>query len=245
MSLLEGRAAVVTGGASGLGLAIAGRFAAEGATGLVLDLPDAAAGERPAGWAALPVDVRDETSVAEAFEAVGGCDVVVAAAGIVPLWAATADVDLATWDEVFRVNARGVMATIKHAAPVLRDGGAIVAIGSLNSWRGDPNIAAYVGSKHAVLGIVRSAALDLGRRGVRVNALAPGPIATEALLARMRRRELERGIAVSDALAAAAAQAALGRMATVDEVANAALFLASDLSSGITGHLLPVDAGIL
>jgi NAD(P)-dependent dehydrogenase (short-subunit alcohol dehydrogenase family) len=245
MTLLEGRTALVTGGASGLGLAIARRFAAEGATGFVLDLPEALDGEGPTGWTALPVDVGDETAVAQAFEGVGSCDVVVAAAGIVPSWAATAEVDLATWDEVFRVNARGVIATIKHAAPALRDGGAIVAMGSLNSWRGDPNIAAYVGSKHAVLGIVRSAALDLGPRGIRVNALAPGPIATEALLARMRRRELERGIAVDDALAAAAAQTALRRIATVDEVANAALFLASDLSSGVTGQLLPVDAGML
>ena len=245
MSLLEGRVAVVTGGANGLGLAIAQRFADEGATGYVLDLPGALGNQPPPAWEAVPVDVGDEPSVAEAFARVGRCDVVVAAAGIVPGWAASADVDLAMWDEVFRVNARGVMATIKHAAPVLRDGGAIVAMGSLNSWRGDPNIAAYVGSKHAVLGIVRSAALDLGRRGIRVNALGPGPIATDALLGRMRRREAERGIPVADALAAAARQTALGRIATVGEVAGAALFLASDLSSGITGHLIPVDAGIL
>jgi NAD(P)-dependent dehydrogenase (short-subunit alcohol dehydrogenase family) len=245
MSLLDGRSAVVTGGANGLGLAIARRFAGEGAGGHVLDLPGVLVGELPAGWEAVPVDVGDEPSLAEAFARVGRCDVVVAAAGIVPGWAATADVDLATWDDVFRVNARGVMATIKHAAPALNDGGAVVAMGSLNSWRGDPNIAAYVGSKHAVLGIVRSAALDLGRRGIRVNALGPGPVATDALLARMRRREAELGIPVDDALAAAARQTALGRIATVDEVANAALFLASDLSSGITGHLIPVDAGIL
>src|SRR5207247_8009991 len=122
-------------------------------------------------------------------------------------------------DDVFRVNSRGVMATIKHGAHALRDGGAVVAMGSLNSWRGDPNIAAYVGSKHAVLGIVRSAALDLGRRGIRVNALGPGPIATEALLGRMRRRERERGIPLEHALASAAQQAALRRIATVDEVA--------------------------
>src|SRR5206468_4299778 len=82
--------------------------------------------------------------------------------------------------------------------------------------------AAYVGSKHAVLGIVRSVALDLGRRGIRVNALAPGPIATDALLGRMRRRERELGIPVEDALAAAARQAALRRIATVADVADAA-----------------------
>lgn len=245
MSLLAGWTAVVTGGANGLGLAIVERFAAAGATGYALDLPGAFGCELPSDWTALPADVVDEQSVEGAFARVASCDVIVAAAGIVPDWASTADVDLNVWDDVFRVNSRGVMTTIKHGARALSDGGAIVAMGSLNSWRGDPNIAAYAGSKHAVLGIVRSAALDLGRRGIRVNALGPGPIATEALLARMRRRELECGIPLEDALASAAAQTALGRIATSAEVANAALFLASDLSSGITGHLLPVDAGIL
>ena len=96
-----------------------------------------------------------------------------------------------------------------------------------------------------MLGLARSAALDLGRRGIRVNALGPGPVATEALLERMATRERERGIPVEDALAAAAAQTALGRIATVDEVAAAALFLASGLSSGITGQLLAIDGGML
>ena len=146
---------------------------------------------------------------------------------------------------MFAVNVRGIVATLKHAAPVLRDGGAVVLIGSLNSWRGDPNIASYVASKHAVLGIVRSAALDLGRRGIRVNALGPGPVATDALLARMADRERKLGVPVAAALAAAAAQTALGRIVSVEEVADAALFLASGLSSGITGQLLPIDAGML
>jgi NAD(P)-dependent dehydrogenase (short-subunit alcohol dehydrogenase family) len=102
-----------------------------------------------------------------------------------------------------------------------------------------------VASKHAVLGIVRSAAIEVGRRGIRVNAIAPGPIATEALLARMENRSRdERGLPVSQALASAAAATSLGRIATVDEVARVALFLASDLSSGMTGQMLPVDGGL-
>ena len=117
-------------------------------------------------------------------------------------------------------------------------------IASLNAWRGDGNLISYTASKHAVLGLVRSAALDLGRRGIRVNAVAPGPVATEALLARLRRREASGGAAVEEALAAASSATALGRIATADEVAGAVLFLASDLSSGITGHLLPIDGGI-
>jgi NAD(P)-dependent dehydrogenase (short-subunit alcohol dehydrogenase family) len=242
VSLLEGRTVAITGGANGLGAGIVRRFDAEGARGVVLDLPSALGGDLPDDWRSIGVDVRDDKAVAAAFAQVGPIDVLVAAAGIVPGWSPVAELDLDEWDEVFRVNVRGMISTIKHA--VLADGGAIVAFGSLNSWRGDPNLVNYVASKHAVLGIVRSAALDLGRRGIRVNALGPGPIGTEALLDRMRRRERELDIPVEEALAAAARQTALGRMATIDEVAGAALFLASDLSSGITGHLIPVDAGI-
>jgi NAD(P)-dependent dehydrogenase (short-subunit alcohol dehydrogenase family) len=254
MSLLAGRRALVTGGASGIGAAIVARFAAEGATGVVLDVAEATP---PDGWTARRVDLRDEAAVAAAagddvpardatpgHDAATPLDIVVAAAGIVPPWSRIADLDLAQWDEVFAVNARGVAATLKHAAPHLRDGGAIVVIASLNSWRGDPNLAVYAASKHATLGLVRSAALDLGGRGIRVNAIAPGPIATDALLERMRRRADAGGPSVDDALTSAARDTALGRIATRDDVAGAALFLASDLSAGITGHLLPVDGGL-
>jgi len=239
MSRLMGRRALVTGGASGIGAAIATRFAEEGATGVVFDVADA---DPPDGWSARRVDLRDEAAVSAALD--GTLDIVVAAAGIVPPWSRVAELDLAQWDEVFAVNTRGVAATLKHAAPRLRDGGAIVVVASLNSWRGDPNLAVYAASKHATLGLVRSAALDLGGRGIRVNAIAPGPIATDALLERMRRRSEAGGLSVDDALAAAAAGTSLGRIATVDDVANAALFLASDLAGGITGHLLPVDGGL-
>jgi NAD(P)-dependent dehydrogenase (short-subunit alcohol dehydrogenase family) len=224
---------LVTGGASGIGAAVVERFAREGATGLVLDL-----GESPV-WPTKRVDVRDETALRAALDD-ASFDVVVAAAGIVPPWSPIADLDLTRWDDVFAVNARGVAATLKHAR--VKDGGAIVVVASLNAWRGDPNLAAYVASKHAALGIVRAAALDLGRRGVRVNAVAPGPIATQALLDRMRRREQAGGLTVDEALAAAAQGTALGRIATAEEVADAVHFLAG--ATGITGHLLPVDAGI-
>jgi NAD(P)-dependent dehydrogenase (short-subunit alcohol dehydrogenase family) len=209
----------------------------------VLDLPSVLT-EAPDGWEGIAVDVRDEESVRQAFANTNRLDILVAAAGIVPGWAGIADTDLEGWDDVFAVNVRGIAAVLKHAAPMLGDGASVVLIGSLNSWRGDPNIASYVASKHAVLGITRAAALDLGRRGIRVNALGPGPVATEALMTRMATRERELGIPVAVALERAAEQTALGRIVTVDEVADAALFFASRLSSGITGQLLRVDAGM-
>lgn len=255
MSLLHGRRALVTGGAGGIGAAIVARFAHEAATGAVLDLQSALdAAALPDGWEGVAVDVRDEDAVVDAFaridrlEGVDGdpaaLDLVVAAAGVVPPWATIAELDLAEWDTVMAVNARGLAATLKHAASRLRDGGAIVVIASLNSWRGDSNLAIYAASKHAALGVVRSAALDLGRRGIRVNCVAPGPIATDALRARMAAREASGGLSVSAALADAARGTALGRIATPDDVAAATLFLASDLAAGVTGHLLPVDCGL-
>jgi NAD(P)-dependent dehydrogenase (short-subunit alcohol dehydrogenase family) len=245
MTLLAGRRAVVTGGASGIGAAIVTRLAAEGAAGEVLDLVGSL--ERwaaPPGWHGRPVDVRDEAAVADALAGDERLDILVAAAGVVPAWSPVAEADLAEWDEVMAVNARGALATLKHAAPRLADGASVVVIASLNAWRGDPNLATYAASKHAVLGIVRSAALDLGRHGVRVNAVAPGPVATDALLRRLDRRARAGGAPVHEALQAASAATALGRIATADDVAGAALFLASDLAAGVSGHLLPVDGGL-
>jgi NAD(P)-dependent dehydrogenase (short-subunit alcohol dehydrogenase family) len=115
-------------------------------------------------------------------------------------------------------------------------------MGSTNSWIGHAKQAAYTASKHAVLGIVRATARDLGRFGIRVNALCPGPVATEALLARIRRRADDGGATIEDTLARYA-DTALGRMPTAEDVVGAALFLASDLASGITGQLIAVDAG--
>jgi NAD(P)-dependent dehydrogenase (short-subunit alcohol dehydrogenase family) len=244
--LLEGKVALVTGGAQGLGRAIAEGFAAAGARGLLFDLQPESE-PLPAGWTFQTGDVSRENDVvrvmARVRESFGRLDVAVANAGVVPPWHDTEAVDLAEWDRVFAINARGVMATIKHAVPLMRQhGGSIIAMGSTNSWIGHAKQAAYTASKHVVLGIVRAAALDLGRFSIRVNALGPGPVATEALLTRIRRRAAEGGAPVEETLRRYG-DTPLGRMPTAEDVVGAAVFLASDLSSGITGHLIPVDAG--
>ena len=283
--LLSGRVAVVTGGAAGIGAAVVRVLAEAGARGAVLERVSPETFEVPDNWVALGADVREASSIESAFaqvrETFDRVDVVVANAGLVPPWTTTATIDPDEWEQVFAVNTRGVMLTVRQAVramsssagqgaegagpgaePGTRSGGpsgatsgarsgaksgdrAIVAMSSLNGWRGDPNIPAYAASKHAVVGLVRSVARDVGRLGIRVNAVAPGPIATEALLGRMAARSASGGLPMEEALRQARMSTALGRIATADEVADAVLFLASDLSSGITGQLLAVDAGIL
>ena len=247
--LLDGRRAVVTGGANGIGAAIVRELAAAGASpGVVLDLETSLGhGGAPDGWTEVPVDLRDDASVSGAFatarESVGGTiDVLVAVAGIVPSWAGIADVDPDVWDDVFRVNARGVMRTLQEAEPALADGASIVVIASQNAWRGNENLASYVASKHAALGLVRSLALELGPRGIRVNAIGPGSVATDAYVARLRAREDAGGRTVDEALDEEGRATPLQRLTTPEDVARATLFLASGLASGVTGHIVPVGS---
>jgi NAD(P)-dependent dehydrogenase (short-subunit alcohol dehydrogenase family) len=244
--LLAERVALVTGGAQGLGAAIARAFARAGALGSVVDLEKRAC---EAGWTALAADVTDEEevekAVAETVRRFGRLDVVVANAAVVPPWSDTPNLDLAALDSTLAVNVRGVAATLKHGARAMTEtGGSIIVMASMNAWHALPAQSAYTASKHAVLGLVRTAALDLGCHGIRVNAIGPGPVATDALRARLATRARGGGLSVEDAMRQAAAGTALGRMVTEFDVAGAALFLASDLSSGITGALVPVDAGL-
>lgn len=250
--LLEGRRVVVTGGSRGLGAAIGQAFVAAGAQAVVLDL--AAALESPEVWTgsgAIPCDVTDEASIDSALRQaaalLGGIDGVIANAGLVPPWRETEALDLDEWDRVFAVNVRGTAATLKHATPHLKRAGrgSIVLMASINGVVSHPRQMLYTATKHAVVGILKAAALDLGPHGIRVNALAPGPIATDALVLRIDKRAEEGGPVRTEALAALAAQTPLGRIALAEEVARAAIFLASELSSGITGRVLPVDAGLI
>lgn len=246
--LLSGTSALVTGGATGIGRAIVGQLASAGVRGLSCDL-ETQAGELPSAWDSVSADVRSEADLerafAEAGERFGTLDIVVANAGVVPGWRETASIDLDEWDEVFATNVRGVIATIKHAVPLMKEhGGSIIVLGSLNSRRAHPRQCLYTATKHAVLGIVRSTALDLGRFGIRVNAIGPGPVATDALVQRIETRESQGEPPRDEVLASYAADTALGRIATVDDVAATAMFLASPASASVTGQIIPIDGGL-
>ncbi len=247
---LDGKVAVVTGGARGLGRAIADRLAAAGAQIVAVDLAatlDAAA--LPATWQAEAIDIgADESAerLAALGERLGAVHVAVANAGVVPPWRRTEELDAAEWKRASDVNVWGVAATLAGLTPAMRRAGraSAVLMASINGYRAHPRQMLYTATKHAVVGIMRAAALDLGPDGIRVNALAPGPIATEALKARVATRHAGGGPSPDAAFAQLAAGNALSRLATEAEVAEAAFWLACDASSGVTGQLLPVEAGM-
>ena len=245
---LRGRVALVTGAANGLGRAISTCLGEAGALGIGFDTESCGKG-LPAGWIEHRGDVAREAdvagAVARAQDRFERLDIVVANAGLVPPWKETEHLDFEEWDTVFAVNVKGVAATIKHSVPLMkRTGGSVIVMGSLNSRRAHPRQCLYTATKHAVLGIARAAAMDLGRYGIRVNALGPGPVATDALLGRLQARARDSEPPPAEVLEQFARDTSLGRIASEEDVARTALFLASDLSDGMTGQILPVDGGL-
>lgn len=247
---LHERRAVVTGGAAGLGLAIARKFASLGARISIIDLaPALNAAGLPRAWQTHALDIGAHDSLerqAEIAADLGTVDIVVANAGVVPPWRRVAELDASEWQSVMAVNTWGVASTLGAFTGALKASGhgSAIVMASINGYRAHPEQVLYTASKHAAIGIMRAAALDLGRQGIRVNALAPGPVATEALCTRIRDRATRGGPELQDALAAMADETALGRMVTADDIASAAAWLASDASAGTTGVVLPVEAGL-
>jgi NAD(P)-dependent dehydrogenase (short-subunit alcohol dehydrogenase family) len=243
---MANKVAVVTGGSSGIGSAIVNRFVTNGSKVISIDLKKA---EIEIGTVQhFDCDLTDESAVSQVFTEISKLhpqiDVLCANAGIVPAWSRIVDTNFSDWKKVIDINVNALFLTILHGAKLLKKGsGTVVVTGSINSIKGDPNIASYVASKHAALGIIKSAALDLGRDGIRVNGVAPGPIATKALISRIEKRLADNDGTLDDYLAKIANQTALGRIATEEEVINTIEFLALEVSSGITGQLISVDCG--
>jgi len=245
---LDKKKVLVSGSSQGLGRKIVEKFSENNAIGFGFDLQES--NKNLKGWEFLQVNVSDEQDIINGFNQIkkkfGKLDIVVANAGIVPPWRSINEIDNDEWEEVFNVNVKGVALTIKHSVELMESsGGSIIVMGSINSLIGHSGQSLYTASKHALLGIVKCAAIDLGKYNIRVNVIGPGPIATEALLKRLKSREDNKGMSVKSALEGFANNTALGRMPTEDDVANTALYLSSNLSSSITGQIIPVSSGLI
>jgi NAD(P)-dependent dehydrogenase (short-subunit alcohol dehydrogenase family) len=231
------KAAVVTGGANGIGFAAARLLAENGAAVWIFDLERENPVEAAAriGARAVAADVTDRESLDAAFAVAGTPDIVIANAGIASeadFW----DHGVEEWERILRVNLTGAFHTVQAAARLMkpRRRGAIVLTASTNSYDGEARLAAYNASKAGLLGLVHTAANEMGPYQIRVNAVCPGLIRT---------RLTERHFSTPDVLKDYFRQIPLGRGGEANEVAQASLFLASDLASYITGATLFVDGG--
>ena len=249
----SGKVALVTGGGNGIGRAACVAFAKQGAKVVAVDR-DGAAAEATAGIIrqnggdalAVTADVTKSAEVQAYVKAAiaqyGRIDCFFNNAGIEGKVSQIVDYDEAVFDAVIGVNVKGVFLGLKHVLPemIRQGGGAIVNTASVAGLVGTPGMPAYVASKHAVIGLTKTAAGEVARQGIRVNAVCPGPVDTRMIHA------LEAQLSPGDPAAVGQRyQASLptGRYSTVEEIANMVLFLCSDLASNTTGGQFVVDGG--
>jgi NAD(P)-dependent dehydrogenase (short-subunit alcohol dehydrogenase family) len=271
MARLIGKVAVITGGSGGIGQATAQRFIAEGAQVVLVDLDaerlratmaalvavsgdalsegvsEASSAVGNAAVSMVVADVSDEAQMRGVLDTTlqrhGRIDVLFCNAGTEGLVAAITDTPVEMFDQVMAVNVRGVFLGLKHALPLMqRQGsGSIIITSSVAGFKGSKHLAPYAASKHAVVGLMRSAVLETGASGVRINTIHPSPIDTRMM------RAIEHGRAPGAEAAAKQAittRIPIGRYGTADEVAATALFLASDDSRYCTGGRYSVDGGM-
>ncbi len=237
MFSLKDKVAVITGGASGIGRATALRFSQAGAKVVLADIQDGSGVARQAGGIFVKTDVSREEQVKALIEAAvseyGRLHIVVNNAGVGE-GNEIKDISEAELDRILDVNTKGVLWGMKHAVPHISDGGSIINTASYAGVAAFPSYGSYTASKCAVIGLTRTAALELAPRGIRVNAVCPGTIDTP----------INEGPMAEVELALAKHVHPLGRLGQPEEVAALFHFLASDESSFITGIAIPIDGGL-
>ncbi len=247
MGKLEGKIAVITGGSSGIGLATAQQFVAEGAYVFIIGRRqselDAAVTEIGRNVTGVQGDVSDLADLDRLYETVkrekGRIDVLFANAGISTPRAPLGEIREQDFDKIFDINVKALLFTVQKALPLFTSGGSILLNASIVGSKGLPTTSVYSASKAAVRSFARTWTMDLKARKIRVNAISPGPIDTPLLSPSNQTEEQSR-----QRKEAFAAAVPMGRLGRADEIAHAAVFLASDDSSFITGAEIFVDGGL-
>ena len=249
---LKGKSSVVTGGASGIGEGIVKRLAEAGSSIIVADIDlkkaentsKKIADDTAAKLIAIEVDDSNSKCLAETAEAClenfGSLEIWVNNAGIFPTTGPAIEAEDSFVDEMLEVNVRGTFAGSREAALRMKNGGVIINLASTQGLTGGPGISAYTASKHAVVGLTKSLAIELAPKGIRVVAVAPGVIDTPGVRDQLEPLK-EAGIDISSMVKSSL----LGRSGVPDDVARVVLFLASEMADWITGATIPVDAGKL
>jgi NAD(P)-dependent dehydrogenase (short-subunit alcohol dehydrogenase family) len=250
MARLQDKVALITGGESGIGLATAQLFVAEGARVHLVGIDEAklsaaAEGLGPDNALASVADVTDEDAVQRAVAAgvdrYGRLDVVVSNAGVSGAVAPIADYPADVFARTLAVHVLGAFHVLKHTIPHISDGGSVIITSSVVGLIGPPGVSAYVAAKHAQVGLMRTAAKELAPRRIRVNTIHPGPTSTAFQDdIEMRATQLPR----DEAAKAFDAMIPLGRHSTTEEIAHGMLYLAADESAMITSHRLSIDGGM-
>lgn len=253
MARLKGKVAIITGASGGIGAATAQQFLKEGAQVVLGDLDLSALkkvgkGMNPQNIALVEADVTKRSDikklVATAVKKFGGLDIMFANAGIEGKSGPLVTVSDKDFDQVINVNLKGVLYSLQEAVPALRKrgGGVVLMTSSVAGFRGSAGLAPYVTSKHAVIGLMRSAAIELGPDNIRVNTINPGPVDNRMM------RSIEKQFNPKDPKSVKEGflgRLPLGRYAQNEDVANFAIFLASDEAKYLTGQTFVVDGGYL
>lgn len=243
---LKNKTAFITGGNSGIGLASAQEFAAQGANVAILartqEKADIALAQIDGDATAFIGDVSDLASLKAAYQSIsekfGHLDIVMASAGIAPP-GQFSDISAADFDQIFDVNVKGSFFTVQYALPLLREGSSVILVSSSLNEMGMEGFSVYNASKAAIRSLARSLTLDLTKIGARINVLSPGPVKTEVLeKAGMTEQQIEAQYAIFDKVLAA------GRAGRPIEMAKTALFLASDDASYMYGAEIQADGGM-
>ena len=250
---INGLRVLVTAGASGIGLATARAFAAEGAHVLICDVDDkalAAVAASDPGFAQMICDVADPAAVAKLFAGVGdklgGLDALVNNAGIAGPTAPCEEVSLADWQRTLAVNITGQFLCAQHAIPLLKASSnpSVANLSSAAGRFGYPMRTPYAASKWGVIGFTKSLSAELGPFGIRVNAICPGFVAGPRIEAVLANKAAARGVPTDVVRAEGLAKTSLRRFVTAEDIANSIVFLASPGGCNISGHALPIDGDL-